>query len=72
MTLLSGYEPDFQFKGLEEIAPKKLVEVVKNYEEYDYLGTRIRNELAKNIKDGLNFALQVNYFLDLKYIIESH
>lgn len=59
MTLLSGYPAESPTKGLEEIIPMKLVKVVKDYEEYDYLGTRIRNEFVRNIKDGFNFALEV-------------
>lgn len=59
VTLVSGYEPDFSIKGLEEVAPKQLVKVIKDYEEYDYLGTRIRNEFFTNIIDGIKFATQV-------------
>lgn len=50
MTLLSGYLPSERVAGLEEIVPEKFRQAVAFYDDFDYLGIRIRNEYWQNIK----------------------
>lgn len=46
-------------EGLEEVVPEKLHRVIMAVQDYDYLGTRIRNEFLKNIRDAYNVAVDV-------------
>lgn len=59
MTLVSAYLPSHNVTGLEEIVPEQLRKTVAKYEDYDYLGTRIRGEIVKNLKDAANVASEV-------------
>lgn len=46
-------------KGLEEIVPKTFQKVVSFFDDYDFLGTRIRNQLFKNIVDTIKYGINV-------------
>lgn len=47
-------------KGLEEIVPKTFQKVVSFFDDYDFLGTRIRNQLFKNIVDTIKYGINVS------------
>lgn len=59
MTLLSGYAAQGNVKGLEEIVPEKFQKLVSFFDDYDYLGTRIRNQFFKNFMDIIKYARNV-------------
>lgn len=60
MTLLSGYPASEQVEGLEEVVPEKFRQAVASVEDYDYLGTRIRKELFRNLMDAIKTASSVS------------
>lgn len=60
MTLLSGYPASEQVEGLEEVVPEKFRQLLVSVEDYDYLGTRIRNEFLTNIMDAIKLASSVS------------
>ena len=60
MTLLNAFKENRPaVEGLEEVVPEKLHRVIMAVQDYDYLGTRIRNEFLKNIRDAYNVAVDV-------------
>lgn len=68
MTLLSGYPASEQVEGLEEVVPEKFRQLLVSVEDYDYLGTRIRNEFLTNIMDAIKFASSVSQIVSGCYL----
>lgn len=68
MTLLSGYSASEQVEGLEEVVPEKFRQLLVSVEDYDYLGTRIRNEFLTNIMDAIKLASSVGQIVSGFYL----
>lgn len=66
VTFLSGYPADFHLPGLEEITPLGLVFYIRNYTNWDLLGTRLEGKKSHQvipIADVIRYAPEVSQII---------
>ncbi|XP_039437826.1 UDP-glucosyltransferase 2 [Culex pipiens pallens] len=59
ITFMSAFPADFSLEGLQEITPSGLVEYVRNYTNWDLIGTRMRGEWPLSMWDTFRYSWQL-------------
>lgn len=59
VTFLNGYPPDVHLGGLEEITPARVVFYIRNFTNWDLLGTRMRGEEPVPPWEAVRYAYEV-------------
>lgn len=59
ITLLSGFESDLYIEGLQEVAPTKLVDYIRNYTDWDLVGARYAGKSPLTLWKALEYPAEV-------------
>ncbi|XP_065358788.1 UDP-glucuronosyltransferase 2C1-like [Calliphora vicina] len=58
ITFVNGFKPDFHIKGLREVTPKRLVNYIKTFTDWDLVGGRLANKAPIPIWQALHYPAE--------------
>ncbi|XP_062125452.1 UDP-glucosyltransferase 2-like isoform X1 [Drosophila sulfurigaster albostrigata] len=58
ITFVNGFQADFHVDGLVEVTPKRLVQYIRNYTDWDLVGARYAGQQPLSIFDAMRYPIE--------------
>ncbi|KAH8311526.1 hypothetical protein KR044_006711 [Drosophila immigrans] len=58
ITFVNGFQADFHVDGLVEVTPKRLVQYIRNYTDWDLVGARYAGQAPLSILDAMRYPIE--------------
>ncbi|XP_062125453.1 UDP-glucosyltransferase 2-like isoform X2 [Drosophila sulfurigaster albostrigata] len=59
ITFVNGFQADFHVDGLVEVTPKRLVQYIRNYTDWDLVGARYAGQQPLSIFDAMRYPIEL-------------